>query len=107
MTRRGFRRGVVLRKPVDEHMNTPEEAATRLRVSVETVKAFCRRQKFPGAKKLGSNGWRIPESGLLAFIHSSEKFISTAPNKTAPNQTKNPYSRVCQQSHAAQPTAKA
>lgn len=78
--RRGFRRGFAARKPEpapDRLVKAAIEGATRLGLSPETVKSLCRNGTFDGAKQVGSSGWFIPESSLIAFIYSKATFVST------------------------------
>ena len=76
-TRHGFRR---IRPPAQPDITvllTPLEAAAQLRLSPQIVKRLAREGYFLGATKIGSAGWRIPESSLPAFASSEACFIST------------------------------
>lgn len=52
-------------------MMTDEEAAKELGYEPSTIKAWCRRNEFPGAKNMGKAGWRVPR----ALVESFEKPI--------------------------------
>lgn len=75
----GFRRGFSVREPSAFVMVCPATAAKQAGLSKQTITTLCRNGEFPGAKKIGSNGWRIPEISLAQFISSDKTFISTAP----------------------------
>lgn len=47
---------------------TTAQAATELQVTPETVAAYCKDQRLPGAYRLpGSTRWRIPWSAIEAL----------------------------------------
>jgi excisionase family DNA binding protein len=75
---RGFRRGVRIEKAAPTMiLLTPEEAGKQLRLSDQTVKRLARQGSIPGAKKIGSSGWRFPLDALERFAKNDEVFVST------------------------------
>ena len=77
-TRLGFRRAAprvaVQASPLK--MLTPDDVGVLLKINPQTVKRLARAGHFIGAKKIGSAGWRIPETAVAAFIISEKQFIS-------------------------------
>ena len=61
--------------PKDQRMLTPDEAATEMRLHVQTVMAWCRTGKLKGIKIGGNeiNGkggkWLIPREEIDAYLH--------------------------------------
>lgn len=59
---------------------TPEEAASRLQVSLSTVKRWLRNGDLKGVKP-GGKVWRVEEESLEQFIAASASY----PNKNSAN----------------------
>ncbi len=76
-----FRHGIKPKQteyPPEERLLTLEEAGKLLgKLNPDSVKRLCRNGQLTGAFKIGSSGWRVPQSSVTAFIRAGKKFVST------------------------------